>query len=402
MDSLRVVAWGALVVALALVLSCAPPGGVPTGFGTDTGTEAGGSPSGDSAQGSGQSDFDVIEPGQLTAGEWNDLENWSFWLGLVGQGEYSVQEEDWGFNTRGRIPVLVENAGEAVRDVRVRLRHAADTVIWRARTDARGFAELFFDAFAQSSAPFTVEVVDEAGDVIASSEDISGSSDDRVEIDLSSAPAAPGNVVDLMFVIDTTGSMSDELEYIKAELEDVIDSIGTDGQAGPTVRLSVNFYRDEGDEYVVRSFPFTTDISSAVADLAAQSASGGGDFPEAVHSAMIDAIDDHDWSGSAKARLLFLVLDAPPHNEEQVVDSIQLKTKQAAELGVSIVPVVASGIDKPTEFLMRFMAILTNGTYVFLTDDSGIGEPHLEATVGQYQIEYLNSLLTRLINERLD
>ena len=48
---------------------------------------------------------------------------------------------------------------------------------------------------------------------------------------------------------------------------------------------------------------------------------------------------------------------------------------------------------------MRFMAISTNGTYVFITSDSGIGNPHLEPTVGEYEVEFLNDLLVRLINK---
>ena len=45
------------------------------------------------------------------------------------------------------------------------------------------------------------------------------------------------------------------------------------------------------------------------------------------------------------------------------------------------------------------MAITTNGTYVFITDDSGIGESHLQASVGDYQVELLNDLMVRLINK---
>ena len=76
---------------------------------------------------------------------------------------------------------------------------------------------------------------------------------------------------------------------------------------------------------------------------------------------------------------------------------MQTATKKASEKGIKIIPVVASGIDKETEFLMRFIACATNGTYVFLTDDSGIGESHLEPTVGKYEVEMLNDLIIRLI-----
>ena len=70
---------------------------------------------------------------------------------------------------------------------------------------------------------------------------------------------------------------------------------------------------------------------------------------------------------------------------------------QYAQSGIRIVPVVASGIDKSTEFLMRMTAIRTHGTYVFITDDSGIGGEHLEPTVGEYEVEFLSDLLVRLI-----
>jgi hypothetical protein len=50
---------------------------------------------------------------------------------------------------------------------------------------------------------------------------------------------------------------------------------------------------------------------------------------------------------------------------------------------------------------MRSLAIATNGTYVFITNHSGIGDEHLEATVGNYQVEYLNNLMVRLIDEEL-
>ncbi|HEY0108510.1 MAG TPA: hypothetical protein VGB67_02715, partial [Fibrella sp.] len=55
------------------------------------------------------------------------------------------------------------------------------------------------------------------------------------------------------------------------------------------------------------------------------------------------------------------------------------------------------GIDKETEFLMRMLAIGTQGTYVFITNDSGIGNTHLIPSVGDYQVEYLNELMLRLI-----
>ena len=96
---------------------------------------------------------------------------------------------------------------------------------------------------------------------------------------------------------------------------------------------------------------------------------------------------------------MFMILDAPPHHDPQKLKSIQRAVRAASEKGIALIPVVASGINKETEFLMRFMAMRTNGTYVFLTDHSGIGNPHLKPTVGQYNVEYLNTLMLRLIRK---
>ena len=51
---------------------------------------------------------------------------------------------------------------------------------------------------------------------------------------------------------------------------------------------------------------------------------------------------------------------------------------------------------------MRYMAIATNGTYVFITNHSGIGNNHIEPSIGEYEIEYLNQLIVRLINKYLE
>ena len=204
-----------------------------------------------------------------------------------------------------------------------------------------------------------------------------------------------------MFVIDTTGSMGDELSYLQVELADVIERVRQAVGQSVKFRVSVNFYRDAGDDYVVRPFPFTEDIDAAIEDLNQQSANGGGDWPEAVDAGLSDAIEGHDWSESAVARLCFIVLDAPPHEGDEVLADVQGSVEAAAQRGVRIVPLAASGADKPLEFLLRQMAIATGGTYTFLTDDSGIGGAHVEPTIGEYQVEILNDLLVRVISAAL-
>ena len=63
-----------------------------------------------------------------------------------------------------------------------------------------------------------------------------------------------------------------------------------------------------------------------------------------------------------------------------------------------IYPVASSGIDRPTELLMRSSAQLTGGRYMFLTDDSGIGGAHLEPSVPCYFVTKLTSAMVRMID----
>ena len=69
---------------------------------------------------------------------------------------------------------------------------------------------------------------------------------------------------------------------------------------------------------------------------------------------------------------------------------------------IRIIAVSSSGVDKETEFLMRFLGIHTGGTYTFLTDHSGIGNSHIAPTIGSYEVEYLDDLLVRLIVQYTD
>ena len=118
-----------------------------------------------------------------------------------------------------------------------------------------------------------------------------------------------------------------------------------------------------------------------------------------MEQALDDAINNHDWQPDAYAKLLILVLDAPPH--DFAAAKMRKLAGQSAGQGIRIIPLVASGIDKNTEFLMRAMDIATGGTYVALTDDSGIGMPHLEPTIPSVEVMKLNELLVKVIESYL-
>ncbi len=375
-----------------------PDEGVSDGS-SDAGSSDGSS---DGSSNGGDSDDNIPQAGQLTAGEWSDLENWDFWKKLVSENYQKQMEEYWGFYTLNRYSVLVENNGKPLVDADVVLKDDKGEIVWRAKSNNTGQAELFAGLFApdfdMNNEIFTIVATYNGVEAIAENVEPQYETPIVVNLDVSEKVS---NTLDLMFVFDTTGSMGDELDFLKSEMADVINNVKKDQEQNLKIRLSCNYYRDEGDEYVVRSFPFSENIDSVVKQLKNQSHDGGGDYPEAVEKALENAVFEHDWSENAIARLMFLVLDAPPHHTDDIILNIHDTVKKAAELGITIIPVASSGVDKETEFLLRFLNIATNGTYVFLTDHSGIGNSHIEPTIGDYDVELLNKLIIRLINEKV-
>ncbi|MGB0931824.1 MAG: hypothetical protein ACPGVB_13665, partial [Chitinophagales bacterium] len=165
------------------------------------------------------------------------------------------------------------------------------------------------------------------------------------------------------------------------------------------INLGSVFYRDKGDKYLTKKSNFSTRIDETVQFIQSNRAAGGGDYEEAVEEALRVGIEDMKWSEDAVARLLFLVLDAPPHATVEVKKQLNELSQKAAAKGIRIVPIAASGINKSTEYLMRSLALATNGTYTFLTDHSGVGGSHIAPSTDDYDMEFLNDLLIRLIDQ---
>lgn len=333
-------------------------------------------------------------PGLLTAGEWNDNAEYDFLLNLIQTNrDWREFVKRWQMDLSRRTEVKVTADGKPAVNALVELLDANGRAVWTARTDNSGTAYVFtgFNRNADAAASTGLNV-----SYGGSSAQKTYAPGQAYNIALKGG-SSPAPALDLMFVVDTTGSMQDELDFLKAELINVIDRVRRDNANIPT-RLSVNVYRDEGDEYVIRSTPFDSNYQNAQRFLDKQTASGGGDYEEAVEQALNDALFKHEWNMEARARLLFLVLDAPPHNTPAIAAQMHRLTAAAAAMGVRIIPVASSGVDKDTEFLLRSLAAASGGTYVFLTDDSGVGEAHLEPTIGPYDVEQLNNLLARLID----
>ncbi|MEE9372856.1 MAG: VWA domain-containing protein [Saprospiraceae bacterium] len=332
------------------------------------------------------------DSGQLTAGEWNDLNNWDDWNNLLNNNDYFSMQDAWGIYPTERYSVFVTNDDNIpLADLRVELRDG-NTVVWKAKTDHSGRTELWSGLTIKgrrAKEKLTARIYHKGQ---AHNIEVKKGGSSHLSIPNSCNTVS---AVDIMFVVDATGSMGDEINYLKSEVKDVIKR-ATKSQNELEIRVGSVFYRDSNDAYLTKVSPLNSDLDKVYDFIGKQGASGGGDYPEAVEAALEEALAQK-WSKNAVTRIIFLLLDAPPHDEDQVKSTIKDQIMEAAEIGIKIIPISASGINRETEFLLKFMSIVTNGTYVFITDDSGIGRAHLDPVVSDFEVEKLNDLMTRLI-----
>ena len=383
--------------------AAAPESGYDGGYGGATDSYAPSEPGdvADTGVSTDKLESDIIQStaGLITASAWDDNFYYSEWLALFAQesdgsaGRLSAfmhSDRSWGFNTQTRVKLTVKNGDNPVAGARVSVDGKDGTLGHYAITDARGVAYLF----PGESGSITVTIGDSSATATASFD--AQNRDLTVEL---SAASAKRDVIELMFVIDATGSMGDEISYLKNEIADVIGRISDGGDT--EIYLSFLFYRDHCDSVVFDYVDFVNVSTPAGLDeqrnaLAKRYATGGGDYAEAAEEALLLAAGQQ-WSAEATTKIIFQILDAPPHSADENKATMQSAVASLASQGIRFCPVLCSGADILTEYVMREAAVYTGGTFVYVTDHSGIGGSHHDPDIPNATVEALNSLMVRLV-----
>lgn len=336
----------------------------------------------------------TVKAGTLTAGRVNDNQSYKNFSKNLENDQWKTLIQKWDMSPASRIDVTVTDGYHPIDNAVVQLLDGAGEVIYSTLSDNKGKAYVYSSVSGSPAVTLKVISPTEKCEFTA---DVIEIKNNKIRVKLDPMVMIPLKKLDLMFVVDTTGSMSDELEYLQKELTDVVRRVKKEN-TGLTVRTSVEFYRDLSDDYVVKAYPFRDKLATVRSSITSQEASGGGDYPEAVSTAIDIAINDQNWNEDT-VKLMFLVLDAPPHQtNSKEYKNLVLK---AASKGIRIIPVVSSGADTETEYLMRTTAALTNGYYIFLTDDSGVGDAHKSSSRSTVEVSKLNDTLVDTINEYL-
>lgn len=194
--------------------------------------------------------------------------------------------------------------------------------------------------------------------------------------------------IELVFAIDTTGSMGGLIEGAKQKVWRIINDVTQRQKASNQkvlVRVGLVAYRDVGDNYVTRITPLSSDLDAVYSKLMNFQAEGGGDEPEHVRLAMSDALNATGWSARSNqndaygstngigrlSQVLFLVGDAPPHDDYKQYPSVQKTASEAKDRGV-IVNAIQVGNIQSTTPIWREVAHKGGGEYFAIAQNGGV------------------------------
>lgn len=307
----------------------------------------------------------------------------------------------WLDVSRRHLITVRDAAGATVPDATVSIRDAAGAPVTWGRTRADGRFAFFPRALDSDLAQYIVEVnhggLEGRGAV---------GDDEAVEIALDGLrPEADRLKIDVAFVIDATGSMSEEIDRIKQTITDIAARVSEAEQA-PDLRLGLVAYRDRGDAFVTRTVDFTDDVEAFQRVIDALEANGGGDFPEELNAALYSTMRRLEWREENTLRMAFVVADAPAHHYEQQSYVYSDAMFDAATMGVKIFPIASGGSDPVAELQFRQLAQFTLGHFIFITEGggspAGSGGSDYDVDPADFRVERLDDLVVRLVTEEMD
>jgi Mg-chelatase subunit ChlD len=212
--------------------------------------------------------------------------------------------------------------------------------------------------------------------------------------------------LDLLFIMDTTGSMGEEIARLKATIEIIYDNISA-VKPRPYVRLGMVLYKDRGERtYHTQIVPFTDDLDAFQKALSGVKAQGGGDAPEDLQQALYDAMKGLSWNADG-IRIAFIITDEEAHLDYGQTYTYASASRDAKAKAIKIHSIGTGGLPLAGEYVLRQIAQYTQGRYIFLTygerGEAEGGKPGSVShhTGANYETDKLESIIIRFVREDL-
>ena len=343
----------------------------------------------------------------LKAGEIDDNADWDTYL--LYRRESLDNFGDWvhDVDVTGRRIIRVTDAqGKPILGATVSI-FSGETLINQTRTYADGRTLWLPNAHPNEQATGnTIITVEKDG--VSSSINLSlvRLAGPNIDFSLDMQPSREAVKLDVMFLLDATGSMSDEIAQLQENILSISQQI--DDMGDVDVRFGLVHYRDRDDAYITQVLEFTPDVTAFQRELNRVRADGGGDTPESLNAGLHDALHNVEWRGEDTIKLVFLVADAPPHLDYPDDSDYAVDMLYAAEQGIKIHPIASSGLDNIGEYIFRQIGQTTMGRFIFLTYEGGTSgtagdeRTDLEAGEQDYTVDFLDGLVVRLVEEEIN
>jgi hypothetical protein len=339
----------------------------------------------------------MVAAESVKAGEWDDNANYRELMRWLGTRPAPTAHD---IDLRDRRFIVVRDVqGLGVPNCRVLIEDMAQRQA-ELTTLANGRAILFPRAEGLAGQVFTATTSCGGG---ASRRFALADPSQAVELRLEGPRSLPSRNIDVVFVLDTTGSMNEEIDAVKATVAKVANGL-RDANVG--IRLGLVDYKDRGDAYVTRMLPLSGDLRGFSRQVSGLQAIGGGDTPESANEALHVAINQMSWDSGAFAKLAFLIGDAPPHLDYPQDYDYVLEAREAAHRGIQVFTVAASGMDTVGQVVWRQVAAYTGATNLFVLrggagpQSTGAGDP--KSSCGGSQTAYTSGNLDALVLAKIN
>ena len=185
-------------------------------------------------------------------------------------------------------------------------------------------------------------------------------------------PAATAPTIEMTFVLDTTASMGGLLAGAKTKIWSIVNEVQKSA-SHPRVRIALVAFRDRGDAYETQILPMTEDLDRVYATLTDYKAQGGGDRPEDVRQGLAVGVQRAGWAprSSSIVQILFLVGDAPPHDDYTDKPDTLVSAAEAAGKGI-FVNTIQCGDAADTREVWQKIARRGEGFYFAIAQNGGV------------------------------
>jgi len=334
----------------------------------------------------------------LKAGFSDDNAQFNYFLGFL-QKYDDVEHFSYDISERITVRVL-DSGGKPVANALVSVSGGGELLI-KGLTYSDGGYRFYPAALSGTYASYSIRT--DYGALSARAE-VARDGGRQVELRLQGARSVPAPLpLDILFVMDTTGSMGEEIDRLKSTMEIIYDNLST-LKPRPLIRFGLVLYKDRGDEYITEVVPFMDNLARFQAALDPVTADGGGDGPEDLESALDDAVNAMDWNKNG-LRIAFVVTDAEAHldysRDYRYIDA----ANDARARAIKLHTIGTGGLPLEAEYLLRQVSQLTDSKYIFLTyGEGGEAQGGSEGSVSHhtgsnFQTDKLEAIIIRFVKE---